>query len=58
MSQYLSLSRLFHRSIAALLVVVYSSSAGVVSKGNLRQRKASLYNIVIQANTVVEFALI
>ena len=57
-SQDSSYSRLFHRSIAALLVVVYSSDVGVVSKGNCRQRKASMYTITMQVNTVVAFAWI
>ena len=37
-SRYSSLSRSFHKSIAALLIVVYSAVAGVVLKGNHLQR--------------------
>ena len=57
-SQYSSLSRLFPMSIAALLIVVYYYVVGVVPKGNLRQRKVSLYTIYMQVDTVVAFAWI
>ena len=56
MYQYLSLSILFPRSIAAFLKVVYSSGAGVVPKGNHRQRKSSLSTIDMQVYPVVAFA--
>ena len=44
-SQYSYRSRSFSRSIAALPIVVYSASAGVVPKGNRRHRKTILSNI-------------
>ena len=40
MSQYSSLGRSFPRYIDDLMAVEYSGFAGVVSKGNLMQRKA------------------
>ena len=57
-SQYSSLSRSFHKSIAALLIVVYSAVAGVVLKGNHLQRQTSLSTFSIQVNAVVAFAWI
>ena len=44
--------------IDASLTVVYSSGAGVVPKGNLRQRKDSLSTITMHVNTVVVFVCI
>ena len=55
MSQDLSLSRLFPRYIAAFLIGVYYSGAGVAPKSNLRQKKASLSTISMQVNAVVAF---
>ena len=52
------LSRSFPSYIDALLIVVYSAGAGGVSKGNHRQRKASLYSIDIQVNVVGSFSCI
>ena len=57
-SQYLSRSRSFPRYIFASLAVVYSTSRGVVPKGNRRQRKAIFSTIAVQFNAVVEFAWI
>ena len=57
-SQYLSLSRSFPRSIAASLVVVYSTCAVAMTKGNIRQIKTSLYTIDMQVDAVVVFAWI
>ena len=57
-SQCFFLSRSFPRSIATSLIVVYCSGAGVVSKGNCMQIKASLSNISIQVDTVVVFTWI
>ena len=57
-SQDSSRSRSFPRSIAASLTVVYSAGAGVVPKGNLKQRKASSSTIEIHVNAVVAFACI
>ena len=51
-------SRSLPRSIAASLTVVYSSVAVVVSKGNLRQRKASSYTISMHIDAVFAFACI
>ena len=48
-------SRSFPRSISASLTVVYSSGAGVVSIGNLRQRKVALLNISMHADAVAAF---
>ena len=50
-----SLSRLFTRSIAASITLIYSSGAGVASKGKLRHRKASSYTIELHVNVVVTF---
>ena len=55
MSHEAYLIRLFTRSISAYLIVVYYYGAGVVSKGNTRQRNASLSAISMQVDTVVEF---
>ena len=52
------LIRSLPRSIAALLVVVYSADAGVVPKGNHRQRRASLSNISMQVEVAAAFAWI
>ena len=57
-SQYLSRSRSFPRSIAASLTVIYSAGAGVVKKGNRRQRKDSLSTIAMHVNAVGAFAYI
>ena len=57
-SQYLSRSRSFPRSISNLLTVIYSAGVGVVPKGNQRQIKASLSTIYIQVKAIVVFALI
>ena len=46
------------RSIAASLTVVYSAGAGVVSKGSLKQRKASSSTIAMHVDTVFAFACI
>ena len=46
------------RSIAASLMVVYSAGAGVVPKGNLKQRKASASTIVMHIDAVLAFACI
>ena len=57
-SQDFPLSRSFTRSISALLTVLYSAGAGVVPKGNLRQRKDGLSTIDMQVDAVVAFAWI
>ena len=57
-SQDSSHSRYFLRSIAASLTVVYSDGDGVMPKGNLSQRKASLSTITMHVNTFVSFACI
>ena len=57
-SQYSSLSRSFPRYISASLIVVYYAGAGVVPKGDRRQRKASFSNISMQFKGVVAFAWI
>ena len=57
-SQNSSRSRLLPRYIDASLTVVYSSGAGVVPKGNLKQRKASSLTIAMHVNAVVVFACI
>ena len=48
MSQYLPPSKSFPRTIAASIIVINSSGASVVPKGNHRHRNASLYTIDIQ----------
>ena len=53
-----SRSRSLPRSIAASLPVIYSSGAGVVPKGNLRQRKDSSSIIAMHVDAVVAFAYI
>ena len=58
MSHDLYLSRLFPRYIYDFLIVVYSAGAGMVPKGDRRQRKASFYIISIQVDVVVAFAWI
>ena len=58
MSKEFPLIRSFPGFIAASLTVIYSAGAGVVPKGNNRQRKASLYSIAMQATKVVSFAWI
>ena len=58
MSQDSSRSISFPGSIAASLTVVYSAGAGVVPKGDLRQRKDISTNISIHVNAVVVFACI
>ena len=50
--------RCFPRYTAASLTVVYSAGAGVVPKGYLRQRKASLYTIDMQVDAVIAFSCI
>ena len=57
-SQDSSLSRLLPRSIAASLTVIYFASAGVVPKGNLKQRKAILLTNEMHVDAVVAFACI
>ena len=57
-SQDSSRSISFPRYISASLTVVYSDGADVVSKGNLRHRKASSSTIAIHLNTVVVFLCI
>ena len=49
---------MFPRSIAALRTVVYSAGAGVVPKGNRRQKNSSSSTISIQVHAVVAFACI
>ena len=51
-------SRLLPMYIADSLTVVYSDGAGVVPKGNLRQRKSSPLTISVHVNVVVAFACI
>ena len=51
-------SRSFPRSIAASLIVVYSTGVGVVPKGNLKQRKSSSSTIEMHVDAVVAFACI
>ena len=46
------------RSIAASLIVIYSAGAGVVQKGNLKQRKAISLTIVMLVDAVFAFACI
>ena len=58
MSHDSSLSRSLHRSIAASLIVVYSAGAGVVPKGNNRQRNASLSTIAMQVDVILAFTWI
>ena len=58
MSQGSSRSRLFPRSIAASLTVVYSSGTVVVPKDNRMQRKASSYTIYMQVDMVLAFLCI
>ena len=58
LSQDLSWSRFFTSSIAASLIVVYYAAAGVFSKVNHRQIKASLSTIYMHVDTVVAFACI
>ena len=58
MSQDSSRSRSLPKSIAASLIVVYSSGADVVPKGNLRQRKYMLSTIEMNVDAVVAFACI
>ena len=57
-SQYLSRSRSFPRSISASLTVVYSAGMSVLPKGNRRQRRAGLYTIAIHFDVVVAFSFI
>ena len=56
--QYLSLSILFPRYIAAFLTVVYYAGAGVVPKGNHTKIKSSSYTIDMHVNAVVAFSCI
>ena len=49
---------LLPRSIATSLTVVYYSGAGVVPKGNFRQRKAGFSTIAMHVDAVVAFACI
>ena len=58
MLQNSSWGRLFPRSIAASLTVVYSDGTGVVPNGDRRHRKASSYTISMQVEAVVAFARI
>ena len=53
-----SQSRSLLRSIAASLTVVYSAGAGVVPKGNLKQRKASSSTIAMHVDAVFTCACI
>ena len=57
-SQDWSWSRSLPRSIAASLMVVYSTGAGVVPKGNLKQRKASSSTIAMHVDAVFACACI
>ena len=57
-SQDLSRSRSFTRSIANSLTVVYYADAGVVPKGNRRQRKASSSTITMHIDAIVAFSCI
>ena len=57
-SQYWSWSISLPRYIAASLIVVYSAGAGVVPKGNLRQRKASSSTIAMHIDAVFACACI
>ena len=57
-SQYLSRSRSFPRSISASLTVIYSAGASVVPKGNRRHRNASLSTIAMHVDVVVSSACI
>ena len=57
-SQDSSRIRFLPRSIAASLTVLYSTGAGVVKKGNLRQIKASSSTIAIHVDAVVTFVCI
>ena len=55
-SYYVSTSRLFKRLTDASLMVVYSSGAGVVTNGRLRQRKASFPTITMNVTAICAFA--
>ena len=57
-SQDWSWSRLFPRYIVASLIVVYSAAAGLVPKGNLKQRKASSSTISMHVDAVFACACI
>ena len=57
-SQDSSRVRSLPRSIVASLTVLYSAGAGVVPKGNLRQRKARSSTIAMHVNVVVAFECI
>ena len=57
-SQDSSRSRSLPRSFADSLAVVYYSGAGVVPKGNLRQRNSSSSNISMHVDAVVAFVCI
>ena len=57
-SQDSSRSRSFPRSIAASLTVIYSFVAGVVPKGDRRQRNASSSTIAMHVTAVVIFSCI
>ena len=54
-SYYVSTSRLFKRLTDASLMVVYSSGAGVVTNGRLRQRKASFPTITMHVDAICVF---
>ena len=56
LSQDSSRSRSLPRYIAVSLTVVYSAGAGVVPKGNLKQKKASPSTIAMHVDTVVAFS--
>ena len=58
LSQDSSRSRSFPRSIAASLTVIYYYGAGMVTKGNLSQRKSSSSTIAMNFDAVVAFSCI
>ena len=56
MSHDVSVSRSFPISIAASLLVMYSSSTGVVPKVRLRQRKASFHITTMHVDSICVLA--
>ena len=58
MFQDSSCSTSLPKSTDVPLTVVYSSGAGLVTKGNIRQRKDSLSTIEMHVDPVVAFACI
>ena len=50
-----SIRRSFPKSIAALLMFVYSSSAGMVPNGSRRYRNASLTTIAMHVDDISSF---